>query len=633
MHLTRRIIIFCTLASFVLFSPFVYVYAEARYLDLSDYLTTSPFVMEVASKVVFYGNGFKKFLPSNQPYTVELVAKGIGISNTSPRMVVFIDDYPLVIYRLSPEFSSYKFLYYDSSFDISRIKVAFLDTDATVSSQARFFTLGKLFVNSVLYNASDYYSYGAWDTNSGCSGGYKNTSTLQCNGYFDFGNKDPNPPETSIASRDERFGASACEISTALELGSGYGWGQGIAYPNEREIAGCAKTHSNTFVLLTVGKLDNTVNLDEDLDALKASYLAPGEVTDYAALEAIIAKYVSQRSLPNNPYFDLDAENALSSYLNIPRIAADAKAAGLMTYWQITNEPDNIFAAYVPPEDYADYYELFYNRIKKYDPSGMVSNGGFHRPLSSDPRINPNYWKNWEDKINNIAANDGVNKPNSFYAYAAYPLIWREATKEKYGHYPHVDFWNIHPYPYNQENTPNAAVEAFSHTKLSVDHFREFMEYIGDSTKPLVVSEVSIFGRTPTGFAWICTSDAQCDSLQVVEQAYMDIVMPYMLDGSSGTPKVQKVLWYLGLNDPVFPFDAGALYTRPNGTDANGNTLYHPRTLAQNFINLKNSYKDDRAPIISRVNALSSGRSVSVVVDAYDPSDRVVPNSNFRTSG
>ncbi|MCA9308570.1 hypothetical protein KC980_03585, partial [candidate division WWE3 bacterium] len=50
-------------------------------------------------------------------------------------------------------------------------------------------------------------------------------------------------------------------------------------------------------------------------------------------------------------------------------------------------------------------------------------------------------------------------------------------------------------------------------------------------------------------------------------------------------------------------------------------------------INLKNSYKDDRAPIISRVNALSSGRSVSVVVDAYDPSDRVVPNSNFRTSG
>ncbi|MEZ6255162.1 MAG: PKD domain-containing protein [Patescibacteria group bacterium] len=54
------------------------------------------------------------------------------------------------------------------------------------SGDGKSYYLKNIEIDGVNYNPSQYWSYGGWDLNSGCGGGYKKTNYLVCTGYFDF---------------------------------------------------------------------------------------------------------------------------------------------------------------------------------------------------------------------------------------------------------------------------------------------------------------------------------------------------------------------------------------------------------------------------------------------------------------
>ncbi|MCA9308462.1 PKD domain-containing protein, partial [candidate division WWE3 bacterium] len=59
------------------------------------------------------------------------------------------------------------------------------------SGDGKSYYLKNIEIDGVNYNPSQYWSYGGWDLNSGCGGGYKKTNYLVCTGYFDFSKQRP----------------------------------------------------------------------------------------------------------------------------------------------------------------------------------------------------------------------------------------------------------------------------------------------------------------------------------------------------------------------------------------------------------------------------------------------------------
>lgn len=315
---------------------------------------------------------------------------------------------------------------------------------------------------------------------------------------------------------DERFGLSgSCKIAEEIGIGWSFNWGHGAAYPNNGEV-NCNKA-KDLNVLLTVGKLDNSETYD--LTALENEYLKDAQDRQY---------YEEAKSVA----FKYPASNhALASFLIVPKLALEIPKG----HYEIANEPD--WAPYVEPEDYAKYYRAFYYRIKKYDPEANVMPGGF---VSILPEHKAHACNVWGKSL--FCAGD----------YYVWIREFREQYKKLYGSYPPVDIWNIHPYIFPGQ--------AWERAREQIVGFRDFLNSIGEGSKPLWLTEFGFLGYEGdfSGKRDYCQSIASalsqgqhacCLILDEQEEEWRQVAEDFMrplLSWLKTTGYAQKWFWYYG---------------------------------------------------------------------------------------
>lgn len=131
-------------------------------------------------------------------------------------------------------------------------------------------------------------------------------------------------------------------------------------------------------------------------------------------------------------------------------IPSSMRASG-SAWWSLGNEPNDPNQDNVSPEEYAELYHTF---------------EGWAR-TAPGCRIVP------------------AGLANADWKWAA---AFREAFREKYGRYPHVDGWNIHDYILEPGLDPYDVGEF----QRRIVDFYEWMDAIGDGHKPLLLTEFGV---------------------------------------------------------------------------------------------------------------------------------------------
>ena len=152
----------------------------------------------------FTGLGFfethlnKSTAISKNNSTITLRANGTTAGGAYPNMDILIDDKPVKSFTVSGSFVDYT---YNHPFAINaeQVKVKFpndyykppKDRNLRVDKlniKGRNLRVDKLNINGKDYQteASTTFSTGTWNNKSGCSGGYKQSEWLHCNGYFHY---------------------------------------------------------------------------------------------------------------------------------------------------------------------------------------------------------------------------------------------------------------------------------------------------------------------------------------------------------------------------------------------------------------------------------------------------------------
>lgn len=187
-----------------------------------------------------------------------------------------------------------------------------------------------------------------------------------------------------------------------------------------------------------------------------------------------------------------------TDFLNIPNWVASSPGS----YYQIGNEVD--WYPSFTPEQYAEYYDIFYQRIKKYDPSAHIVIGGLY------------------GSINSLVVNEKTRYKwiNAF----------RSAYQNKFGSYPKIDVWAIHPYQPSETNTD------WNLTKKIIVDFRDiYLKSIGEEKAKLWINE---WGFIPSEGTYVLgsacpkhgclTPEQQLKEWNIIANDYMKPLVEWM---------------------------------------------------------------------------------------------------------
>jgi hypothetical protein len=321
---------------------------------------------------------------------------------------------------------------------------------------------------------------------------------------------------------DQRFGIGRGGIiAKDLDLSWGYNWGNGT-YPNQGEETDILNNGLNVF--FTVGKLDDSRTFSSDpnynIPYLETQYLLNQQDRDlYQRLKTVIAN-ISTYS--NRSVYSLSSQ---ASFLLVPKYVQDHPG---MIYG-VANEPDQI--PYVSPKDYAEEFNIYYTRIKKYDPTAKIMIKGVS--LFADKQ------SFWDFKI---PANCTTVSPKWGWICA-----FREEYKTKFGEYPPIDIWGIHKYLAPSESWQAAR-------DLIIEFKDNYLTSIGEQSKPIWLLEFGIYGEegdTIYGLYNGCkthTNKHGCLTPVELETEYASVVdfMTNLINWLKSTNYVQRWFWYAG---------------------------------------------------------------------------------------
>ncbi len=355
--------------------------------------------------------------------------------------------------------------------------------------------------------------------------------------------------EGSDNRMDGRFGGGfETNVAEKMKLKSILQWGNEL-----KSIENVSDLKNKGFeILLTVGKIDSPLNPNNP----NVGYT---------------------QGVPNHETFDM-----------ISQLTKEFPG----NYWQIANEPD--WYPFLSPDDYAVWYKAFSDEILKNDSTAKISIGGiawarYNHPIKWGQKelVNDGY-------IQNLITDDPDNK--DMYENAAWLILFRKYYKDRYGEYPQIDFWNIHPYAWSGVN----AQERYLDSKENILFFRRYMEFIGDADKPLLATEFSWMGVK-------CSDFDDCNDKSQHQLDYMGKVIPWL----ATTSNVQKWFWFYGGEEAPW---AGSNYT--------ADIFYKDgkiNNVGQFYLDLSNQYRDETNPVITSVEiSHGSQESISFVVNSAD---------------
>ena len=260
------------------------------------------------------------------------------------------------------------------------------------------------------------------------------------------------PTEALAVLSDQRFGyGGSPQIAKDLNIPWFYNWGVTIPIVGQK-----------SFML--VGKIECT---NPDISALIGQGIKDEDDRGrYTRLEIVLGKFEGKpltNGLGRGDYGGANVcvkvNGARKTFLQIATTLANTYPG---SYYQIANEPD--WYPYFTPAEYAEYYNIFYTQIKKYDVSASVMTGGL---LSIDPIIynNPAYF--------------GYDL-NNHYKWVD---DFRNLYKTRFGSFPIVDVWSIHPYSWFD----------WIVAKNMIIDFRDiYLTRIGEVKKPVWLTEFGI---------------------------------------------------------------------------------------------------------------------------------------------
>lgn len=219
--------------------------------------------------------------------------------------------------------------------------------------------------------------------------------------------------------------------------------------------------------------------------------------------------------------------------------------------WEIANEPD--WNPYFVPEHYAVWYHLYAQRIRAADPTARIMIGGLL--MCCGEGVYEHFVArraDWDAQIANA---------NTRHAWTT--RFWN-AYRDRYGDYPHVDVWNIHPYAQSVGAAPfDAQVKA----DATIARTREFLNFLTtlpapagsppESDKPVYITEVGILGPEGSIVRGTPCETRGCltQSEQEAEERYAIAYMNRLLDWLETEPRIARWYWFHWDWNPSRPMD------------------------------------------------------------------------------
>ena len=130
--------------------------------------------------------------PPNDTTLITVRAKGV-VNNGSPQMQLLYKDSPQITWNVSNIMAEYSYKLSQSA-NPEDIKVKFINDNGPRDLVVDYMKIGTTVYQT---EAPSTYSEGSWGPTNGCGGGYKQSESLACNGYFRYsGDSSPPPPPT-----------------------------------------------------------------------------------------------------------------------------------------------------------------------------------------------------------------------------------------------------------------------------------------------------------------------------------------------------------------------------------------------------------------------------------------------------
>lgn len=355
--------------------------------------------------------------------------------------------------------------------------------------------------------------------------------------------------QTSVPSGqiDDRFALATPECDLVKELGvpwyyhwghgGGYGSNYASGYANKDE-ENCRAQGVNSFY--TLGKKDNTeyyINGTRSMDPNhdfseehKNQFLKDAtDRANYQTLKNFLNTWFSDegRARDNN----IDKDHSLDSFLRIPEYTSKTPGA----VYGIGNEPD--WGPYYDPADYAQLYHIYYTQVKKYDPTAKVMVKGL---VGSVTEYGETYCV---DSSADGRYDPENNCENGQHVRFKWINKFREAYRARYGSYPVVDIWGIHPYT-NVQTFKDDPENSWNDGKDKIIAFREYLNSIGEGNKPVWLLEFGVQGS----HGYIMDSRDPQHKMKEAE-LIADKYMKPILEWLKSTNYAQKWFWYSALRD------------------------------------------------------------------------------------
>lgn len=311
---------------------------------------------------------------------------------------------------------------------------------------------------------------------------------------------------------DSRFGLDGeCNADRNLHIPWTQSWGHGNDFPNQSEFE-CKSRDAKVFY--TVAKLDNDENYTKNTASILGSYL-PSSPNYRESLQreayAIFEKYIAS---------GLKLDNAHNSFKLLPYFTANEKGA----VYKVANEPDWAQGPYIAPDDYAILFHAYATQIKLLDPTAKIMIGGLIGSIN-----NPGDWMCHDGH----APQPEINCTGSLGNRYNWIRVFRESYKTKYGSYPPVDIWGIHPYTWldRWQQDPDTA---WTDARDKIEQFKQFLDSIGEGKKDVWITEFSL--GFPPG---LINQDKEAETQQVADK-YMWPLVSWL----KTTTYVKRWFWF-----------------------------------------------------------------------------------------
>ena len=365
--------------------------------------------------------------------------------------------------------------------------------------------------------------------------------------WFDDFNLETNPALPAIIP-DQRFGYGGnLQMAKDLNIPWFYNWGVDTSTSGKKTFFDIAHMGYSSIPVAT-------------LDTLKAQGLKDAEDEDlYIRLNTVLGKFEGKNLTDGRGYTGYGGTCSDSPPPPAPTpVPKPCKIDGIRkkfldigisigqqypgAYYQIGNEPD--WYPYFTPGDYAEFYNIYYKRIKKYDPSAHVMIGGLIS-IVDFIYTNPQYLS---------------YDLNNHYKWLD---DFRNSYKSKFGSFPKIDVWSIHPY---------GGLDWEASTKKSIVDFRDiYLNRIGETNKPVWITEFSLLAVEGDLIGKHCSTHG-CLSAEEQNQEWNLVANDYMkplINWMKSNNYVQKWFWYYaGQSSTFFPDGldlVGDTYLLPNG--------------------------------------------------------------------